>query len=54
MNYTVTVLPPGNKGRNARGICSHKMTRKAKRQKKQYVPGNVPTLRNSRPRFDAA
>lgn len=53
MVLIITVLKPGNKGRNARGICAHKRTKLAARQKKQYIPGNVPTLRNSTPRFDA-
>jgi hypothetical protein len=40
--YTVTVEPPRNKGRNARGTCLHKPDKiRTKRAKKQRIP-NMP------------
>lgn len=53
-SYTLTQLAPSRKGANARGICANKRTKRARHQKRQYVPGNAPTLRNSTPRFDHA
>lgn len=47
--YTVTVAPPRNKGRNARGTCLHKAekprTKRAKRQNLPNMPLSNDTIR---------
>ncbi len=50
VTYTIIQLPPSNRGRNKRGLCSHKPTKGAKRARKQKPPviGLSPNLqRNS-------
>lgn len=37
-----TVLKPSTRGKNARGVCSHKATRYIKKPKKQIQTGYAP------------
>lgn len=42
VKFTVTVLPPSNKGRNKRGTCLHKCTKRVSPPKAQLQTGYAP------------
>lgn len=43
MEFTRTVLRDGNRGRNKRGLCAHKRTKRTSRAKGQLQTGYAPS-----------